>query len=290
MVEVSGTLLAQVIVDGILTGALYALAALGLALIWGVVEVINFAHGEFIMIGSFLAYFLFIYLGLDPLLSIPLSFLVGFALGYLIQLGIINRILEAPFYSQIFATFAILLILRNSFYVALGPDVRSLSTWYSEEVVEIWGVRISFIKIIIAIVAVASIILLHLFLSKTFLGSAMRAMSQDRVAARLIGVNVKRTYSLAFGISTGLAGVAGSLLASFYYIYPEMGVPFTLIAFISVVLGGFGNIIGPVIGAFIIGITQNIGAIILIPSMKDVLVYILFLAFLLLRPTGIFKR
>ncbi|MEZ0290661.1 MAG: branched-chain amino acid ABC transporter permease [Sulfolobales archaeon] len=290
MIDVSGSLLAQVIVDGLLTGALYALAALGLALIWGIVEVINFAHGEFIMISSFLAYFLYIYLGLDPLISIPFSFITSFSLGYLVQSTIINRILEAPFLSQIFATFALLLILRNGFYVLMGPDIKTISVSYSEEIVDLMGVRVSVVKLIIAIVALVSTVALYLFLTRTFIGSAMRAISQDRVAAYLVGVNVKRTYSLAFGIGAGLAGITGSLLASFYYIYPEMGVPFTLIAFIAVVLGGFGNIIGPVIGAIIIGVTQSIGAIILSPSMKDVLVYILFLLFLFFRPSGIFKR
>ena len=281
--------LIQVIIDGLLTGTLYALVAVGLAMIWGIVEIINFAHGEFLMIAAFLSYFLYISLGVDPLLSIPLTFATCFVLGYLIQRFIINKILEAPFLSQIFATFALVLIIRNSFFVGLGPEIRSITTWYSEAVVDVHGIRIGIVKMFIAIIAIFSILLLHRFL-KTFLGTAMRALSQDKTAALLMGVDIKNVYSLAFGIGAGLAGISGALLASFYYIYPEMGVPFTLIAFISVVLGGFGNILGPAIGAIIIGLVQGLGAIILTPSMKDILVYIVFLIILLIRPTGIFSR
>lgn len=281
---------AQVIVDGVLTGFLYALAAIGLAMIWGIVEIINFAHGEFIMIASFLSYFLFVYLGLDPVLSIPVAFTVSFLLGYLVQKTIINRILDAPFLAQIFATFALLLILRNGFYTVFGPDVRSITTWYSEYVIDVMGIRVSLVKLIAASIVVVAVTLLHLFLTRTYLGTALRGLSQDKLASYLMGVDVKRAYAVCFGIGAGLAGISGALLASFYYIYPEMGVPFTLIAFISVVLGGFGNILGPAVGAVIIGLTQSIGAMVLSPSMKDILVYIVFLAILLVRPQGIFSR
>jgi len=286
----SESIIAQVIVDGILTGSLYALIAIGLAMIWGIVEVINFAHGEFLMISAFLAYFLYIYLGVDPLLSIPLAFATSFMLGYAVQKGIINRILEAPFLSQIFATFALVLIMRNGFFVALGPDIRSVHVWYSEAVLDLFGIRVSVVKLLAAFIFIAATVLLHVFLTRTYLGTAMRAISQDRVAAALMGVDVKKVYAIAFGIGAGLAGIGGALLVSFYYIFPEMGIPFTLIAFISVVLGGFGNILGPAIGAIIIGLTQSIGAIAIDPSMKDILVYLLFLAILLIKPTGIISR
>jgi len=282
--------LAQVIIDGVLTGSLYALIAIGLAMIWGVVEVINFAHGEFIMVAAFLSFFLYTYAGIDPLLSLPLAFATAFTLGYAIQRTMINRILDAPFLSQIFATFALVLIMRNGFFVALGPDLRTITTWYSEAVVDIYGVRISLVKLLIASIALASTIALQLFLTRTYLGTAMRAIAQDRDAAKLMGINVRSVYTIAFGIGAGLAGMGGAMLASFYYVFPEMGIPFTLIAFISVVLGGFGNILGPAIGAIIIGMTQGLGAIILTPSMKDILVYLVFLAILLIRPSGILSR
>ncbi|MEM1610073.1 MAG: branched-chain amino acid ABC transporter permease [Sulfolobales archaeon] len=284
------TIIAQVIVDGILNGCLYAIIAIGLAMIWGVVEIINFAHGEFLMIAAFLSYLLYIYLGLDPILSIPLAFITTFALGYLVQKTIINRILNAPFLSQIFATFALVLIIRNGFFVSFGPDIRVITTWYSEAVIDIYGVRISLVKLLIALMAVAFTLILQLFLTKTYLGTAIRAIAQDRVAAQLMGVDIEKVYAIAFGLGAGLAGIGGAMLASFYYIFPEMGIPFTLIAFISVVLGGFGNILGPAIGAVIVGLTQGLGAIILTPSMKDIVVYLVFLALLLVKPTGIFSR
>jgi len=286
----SEIIFAQAIVDGLLMGSLYALIAIGLAMIWGIVEIINFAHGEFLMIASFLSYFLFIYLGIDPLISIPLAFLTTFGLGYLVQKGIINRILEAPFLTQIFATFALLLIIRNGFFVAFGPDIRSATTWYSEATIDLYGIKISIVKLFATTIVIIATILLHLFLTRTYLGTAMRALSQDKTAAQLMGIDIKKVYAIAFGLGAGLAGIGGALLTSFYYVFPEMGVPFTLIAFISVVLGGFGNILGPAIGAVIIGVLQSIGALIMTPSMKDILVYIVFLAILLIKPTGIFSR
>jgi branched-chain amino acid transport system permease protein len=286
----SEIIFAQAIVDGLLMGSLYALIAIGLAMIWGIVEIINFAHGEFLMIASFLSYFLFIYLGIDPLISIPLAFLTTFGLGYLVQKGIINRILEAPFLAQIFATFALLLIIRNGFFVAFGPDIRSATTWYSEATIDLYGIKISIVKLFATTIVIIATILLHLFLTRTYLGTAMRALSQDKTAAQLMGIDIKKVYAIAFGLGAGLAGIGGALLTSFYYVFPEMGVPFTLIAFISVVLGGFGNILGPAIGAVIIGVLQSIGALIMSPSMKDILVYIVFLAILLIKPTGIFSR
>jgi len=286
----SEIIFAQAIVDGLLMGSLYALIAIGLAMIWGIVEIINFAHGEFLMIASFLSYFLFIYLGIDPLISIPLAFLTTFGLGYLVQKGIINRILEAPFLAQIFATFALLLIIRNGFFVAFGPDIRSVTTWYSEATIDLYGIKISIVKLFATTIVIIATILLHLFLTRTYLGTAMRALSQDKTAAQLMGIDIKKVYAIAFGLGAGLAGIGGALLTSFYYVFPEMGVPFTLIAFISVVLGGFGNILGPAIGAVIIGVLQSIGALIMTPSMKDILVYIVFLAILLIKPTGIFSR
>jgi len=286
----SEIIFAQAIVDGLLMGSLYALIAIGLAMIWGIVEIMNFAHGEFLMIASFLSYFLFIYLGIDPLISIPLAFLTTFGLGYLVQKGIINRILEAPFLTQIFATFALLLIIRNGFFVAFGPDIRSATTWYSEATIDLYGIKISIVKLFATTIVIIATILLHLFLTRTYLGTAMRALSQDKTAAQLMGIDIKKVYAIAFGLGAGLAGIGGALLTSFYYVFPEMGVPFTLIAFISVVLGGFGNILGPAIGAVIIGVLQSIGALIMTPSMKDILVYIVFLAILLIKPTGIFSR
>ena len=286
----SEIIFAQAIVDGLLMGSLYALIAIGLAMIWGIVEIINFAHGEFLMIASFLSYFLFIYLGIDPLISIPLAFLTTFGLGYLVQKGIINRILEAPFLAQIFATFALLLIIRNGFFVAFGPDIRSVTTWYSEATIDLYGIKVSIVKLFATTIVIIATVLLHLFLTRTYLGTAMRALSQDKTAAQLMGIDIKKVYAIAFGLGAGLAGIGGALLTSFYYVFPEMGVPFTLIAFISVVLGGFGNILGPAIGAVIIGVLQSIGALIMTPSMKDILVYIVFLAILLIKPTGIFSR
>ncbi|MEM4977331.1 MAG: branched-chain amino acid ABC transporter permease [Desulfurococcaceae archaeon] len=281
-------LILQSLLEGVLNGSVYALVALGLGLIWGVTEIVNFAHGDFLMLSAFIVYFLHYYFGLGPIEAIPICFAINFLLGYALQRLLINRIIEAHLLAQTFTTFALALIIRNSFYVALGPDVKSIANPLAVASINIMGIRLSAAKIVATAVAAALTLALYMFLKRTYIGTAIRAIAQNRAAAQLMGVNTKQTYSISTGIAVGLAGVAGALIASYYYIFPEIGPSFTILAFVAVVLGGIGSIHGAAIGALIVGLLQNIGALVFVPALKDVLVFFIFVAFLAIKPTGLF--
>ena len=282
------SLIVQSLLEGVLNGSVYTLVALGLGLIWGVTELVNFAHGDFLMLSAFVAYFLHYYVGLDPIESIPICFAINFLIGFIVQRFLLNRIIEAHLLAQTFSTFALALIIRNSFYVSLGPDVKSISNPLATMAVDVMGIRLSTAKIIATAIAVSLTIALYLFLQKTYIGTAIRAVSQNRVAAQLMGVNTKQTYCLSTGIAVGLAGVAGALIASYYYIFPEIGPSFTTLAFVAVVLGGIGSIQGAAVGALLVGLLQSIGALLFVPAIKDVVVFLAFIAFLTIRPRGLF--
>lgn len=280
--------LANALVSGVLVGSVYSLIAMGLALIWGVMDIINFAQGDYMMLGAFLAYGLFRFLGLDPLLSIPLAFLAVFAAGALTQRFVIDRILGAPLLSQIAATFALVLIIRYGAEAALGPFTRRVVTEYSGEVITAGPLVIPVARLYAFIASIAVTLALYLFLTRTYTGIALRATSQNREAALLHGINIRKMYRLAFGIGTGISAIGGVLLSTFYPIYPEMGGYFTLLAFIIVVFGGFGSIFGAYVCGLIIGVAQSVSALFILPTLKDLVAFLVFVATILLRPTGLF--
>ncbi len=281
--------LAAAVVDGILTGSVYAMVGVGLALIWGVMEVINFAHGDYMMLGALTAYFLYL-AGIDPLASTVVAFVVVFVLGVLTQRTVINRILDAPLLTQIAATFAVLLIIRYGVEAALGPYTRRIPSWYADVIYRVGPITIPLAKLIAFIASLIVALGLYIFLFKTDTGIALRATSQNREVAQLMGINVKRMYDLAFGIGVGIAGVGGAILSLFYPIFPEMGGFFALIAFIVVVLGGFGSVFGAYVGAMIIGVVESVSALFVNPALKDVVAFIIFLLIILFKPTGLFGR
>ncbi|MET1101361.1 MAG: branched-chain amino acid ABC transporter permease [Pyrodictiaceae archaeon] len=277
-------------VDGVLIGSVYGLIGVGLALIWGVMEVINFAHGDYMMLGALTTYFLFTLAGIDPLVSAPLSFAIVFLLGVLTQRAAINRILDAPLLTQIAVTFAILLIIRYGVEALLGPYTRRIVSWYANIYYYLGPVVIPLPKLISFIVSIIVAIGLYVFLFKTRTGIALRATSQNRIVAQLMGINVYRMYEIAFGIGVGVAALAGSLLALFYPIFPEMGAFFALIAFIVVVLGGFGSVFGAYVGGIIVGLTETLSALFIEPALKDVVAFMLFIIIILVKPTGLFGK
>jgi len=282
--------LASAIVDGLMIGGAYALVAMGLAMIWGVMEIINFAHGDFMMLGALVVYYLYTLIGVDPVIGGLAAFLTVFLLGVVVQRTVINMILDAPLLTQIAATFAILLIIRYGVQAALGPYTRRLVTWYSNVYLGIGSITIPLPKLLIFLISILVLGLLHVMLTRTDLGIAIRATSQDRNVAQLMGINVYRVYDITFGIGVGVAAVGGSLIALFYPIFPEMGGFFALIAFIAVVLGGFGNVYGAFVGGLIIGVTENVSALFIDPALKDVVAFILFIIIILVKPTGLFGR
>ncbi|RLG84196.1 MAG: branched-chain amino acid ABC transporter permease [Thermoprotei archaeon] len=282
--------LVNAIVSGILVGSVYSLIAMGLALIWGVMNIINFAHGDFMMLGAFIAYWMFRLFGLDPLLCIPLSFGTIFLLGVLVQKGIIDRILEAPLISQIAATFALVLIIRYGAEAWFGPFTRRIVTGYSGEVINLGSIILPLTRLLAFVVSIIVALALYLFLTRTYVGTALRATSQDREAAQLHGINVSAMYKLAFGLGVGIAAIGGVLLSTFYPIYPEMGAYFCLLAFIIVVFGGFGSVFGAYVSGLIIGVTQCVSALFIMPTLKDVVAFLLFILIILFKPTGLFGK
>lgn len=277
-------------VDGVLIGSVYALIAMGLALIWGVMEVINFAQGDYMMLGAFVTYWLMVLAGVDPILSLPISFAVVYFLGVLTQRYAISRILYAPFLSQIAATFALLLIIRYGTEALFGPFTRRIVTWYTEATLRLGPISVPLMKLVAFAVSILVVVSLYLFLTRTYTGIALKATSQNRTAAMLLGINMRRMYEIAFGLGVGISAIGGTLLSTFYPIYPEMGGFFCLIAFIIVVFGGFGSVFGAYISGLIIGVVESLSALFTLPTLKDVFAFLVFIIIILIRPTGLFGK
>jgi branched-chain amino acid transport system permease protein len=280
----------QSVLSGVLIGGVYALVGIGLTIIFGVMRVINFAHGELLMIGMYLTWIIFTKLGIDPFVSILISIPAMFAVGALIQKTLINRVLGALPENQILLTVGLGLVLSNLVMLFFTSDYRILTTSYSSSTLRLAGLSLSTPLAISFAITSAITALLYWFLLKTDTGQAIRATAQDRDAAQLMGINVKRMALLAFGIGAALAGTAGALISPTYYIFPQVGGAFTLKAFVIVVLGGMGSVLGATLGGVIIGVTESLAAVYISAGMKELFVYVLFLIVLLFRPAGLLGR
>ena len=283
-------ILPQLVVSGILIGGVYGLMSIGLTLIFGVLRVVNFAQGEFIMLAMFGSFWMHHLWGIDPYLSALVLAPAIFVLGLLTERVVIQRILRAPHAMQIFATFGLSVVLQNLALTLFGPDYRSVSTPYTSLSYTVGGVSISATALFAFIAALAMAALLIGFLNYTRDGRALRAMVQNRYAASLMGVNTSRLNRIAFGVGVACAAVAGCLLTPMYYTFPTVGVDLIIIAFVVVVLGGMGSVAGAVIGGFIIGITQTLTGFFVSVELKDVIALLLFILILLVRPQGLFGR
>jgi len=279
---------ANAVVSGILIGSVYSLVAMGLALIWGIMDVINFAQGDYMMLGAFITYWAFTLAGIDPLISVPLSFLVTFALGILTQRVVIEKILDAPMVSQITATFAVLLMIRYGAEAAFGPYTKRIYVPYADVIFRFGAISLQLPRLIAFAVSLAVAVSFYMFLKTTYTGVALRAVSQNRMAAYLMGIDVRKMYWVAFGIGVGISAVGGTLISTFLPIHPEMGGFYALIAFIVVVFGGFGSVFGAYLSGLIIGVAESVSALFISPSLKDVVAFLLFIAIILVKPTGIF--
>jgi len=281
-------LLAQALVTGILIGGVFALLSVGLTLIWGVMRIINFAHGEFLMVGMYIVYFLVTKGGWDPyvtlLVSVPALFVVGAAIFRLT----IQPILAHPSMNQIMLTLGLSLILQNLALVVFRADPLIVQTAYSRVTFNLGPAVVRVPQLIAFGGSGLAAMLLYWFLQKTDAGRAIRAASQNREAAVLMGVDVQRTYLLAFGIGSACLGVAASLMVPFYYTSPTVGLWFGQVAFIVVVLGGMGNFMGALVGGQIIGLTEAFGAAILPGTLSRVFTFSIFILVLLFRPQGLF--
>ena len=282
--------LMQSIFSGILIGGVYALTGIGLTLIFGVMRVINFAQGELVMVGMYTTFWVFVLLGLDPFLSVVVTMPALFLLGAILQRSLINRVLDALPQNEILLTIGIGLVLSNVAMLAFTSDYRILSTSYSSSSVAVGPLRLSTPLIYCFLITAAITAALYWFLVRTDMGHAIRATAQDREAAQLMGVNVRTMGVVAFGLGSALAGAAGALVAPIYYIYPQVGGAFTLKAFVVVVLGGMGSIIGATLGGVLIGVAESVSGTYIGSGWKDVCVYVIFLLVLLLKPSGLLGK
>jgi branched-chain amino acid transport system permease protein len=280
----------QSLISGILIGGVYALIGIGLTIIFGVMRVINFAHGDLLMLGMYATYFLFTMLKVDPFVSILVVIPLMFVVGALLQKVFINRILGALPQNQILLTIGLGLIMSNAVMLAFTSDYKILSTTYSSSSMNLFGISISTPLVISFAITVAITVALYWFLLKTDTGQAIRATAQDREAARLMGINVAKMSIIAFGLGAALAGTAGALISPTYYIFPQVGSTFTLKAFVITVLGGMGSIVGATLGGVLIGVAESIGGVYLGSGWKEVVVFVLFLLVLLFKPSGFFGK
>src|SRR5438067_7770489 len=282
--------LMQSIFSGVLIGGVYALTGIGLTLIFGVMRVINFAQGELVMVGMYSTFWVFVLQGVDPFVSVLVTMPILFLLGAILQRSLINRVLDALPQNQILLTIGIGLVLSNLAMLAFTSDYRILSTSYSSSSVGLGIIRLSTPLIYCFVITAAITAVLYWFLVKTDTGHAIRATAQDRDAAQLMGVNVRNMGVLAFAMGAGLAGAAGTLVAPTYYIYPQVGGAFTLKAFVVVVLGGMGSVVGATLGGVVIGTAESLAGAYLSSSNKDLVVYVLFLLVLLFKPAGLLGK
>ncbi|WP_202819952.1 branched-chain amino acid ABC transporter permease [Calderihabitans maritimus] len=276
----------QTLVSGLLWGCIYALIAIGLTIIFGVMDIVNFAHGEFLMVSMFIVYSLSL-LGINPLISLPVAAIALFALGILSYKTLIRRVLDAPMLAQIFVTFGLMIFLRNLAHLIYSADYRSVAVSVFQGRVEVLGIYLSTPQVIAALVAAVMTAAVYWFITKTEMGWALMAVAENKNAASLMGINSERMYALAWGIGAACVGVAGALLANFYYIFPEVGALFGLLAYVVVALGGFGSIQGAFVAGIIIGVTEALAGLLIDPSVKYVIVFSVYVVVVVLRPKGL---
>ena len=271
-------------------GGVYALIAVGLTLIFGVMNVVNFAHGEFVMLGMVLTYLLHHYLGWDPGVSILFVIPIMLGVGALIQKTLISRVIGKPDEAQILLTLALSVLLANAVLLFMGPNYLTVKTPYKLSVVALGPIVFLVPRLIAFIVGLTFSWVLWLFLNRTNLGKGLRAVAEKPEVATLMGINPKRMHWLAFGIGISLAAGAGSVLTPFFYTFPSVGGMFVLIAFVVVVLGGMGNIPGAILGALVIGITESLTAQFLALDLAMLGVFIIFVLVLVFKPSGILGK
>jgi branched-chain amino acid transport system permease protein len=286
----SSEILLQSLVSGILIGLIYALVAVGLTLIFGVMDIVNFAHGEFLMFGMYSAFWLFALYSLDPIYTLPLTMILLFGLGALVYQLVIRRIAEAPMLSQIFTTFGLMILFRGIAQFLWKPDFRTVSKSVVDGNISFGGIQVGTPQLVAGIGAVLITAAIYLFLTTTRTGAALEATAADKDAARLMGIDSRQMFMLAWGLGAACAGIAGALMATFFPIFPEVGANFILIAFVVVNLGGFGSVTGALCAGVLVGVIEVIGGLLVGPQFKMAIVLLLFLLVLMIRPQGLMGK
>jgi branched-chain amino acid transport system permease protein len=278
------------LVMGILLGGLYALIGLGLSLVFGVMKLINVAHGDLVLFSSYFAYAAMTMLGIDPIVSLAIGIPLLFVMGFGIQKYLLSRAFSISMEAPLIIAFGISLVLQNFQQIVWSPMSRGLTTSYTLTSVGIAGVRVPLAYLLDFIAALVAMLLLREFLSRTYLGKAINAASQDRRAAQLMGINTGRVYAFAFAISMATAALAGVFLGLTFPFTPQSGIAFLIIAFGVVIIGGLGSILGTFIGGMIMGLAQTLGGYFFGCAAQMLIAYVMVLLVLALRPQGIFGR
>ena len=280
-------LLLQGIASGLLIGGVYALVAIGLTLVYGVLNIINFAHGALLVIGMYASYFLFTYFGVDPYLSALVIIPLLFVIGGLSQKIVINPLIDAPPHVCVFVTIGLGYFLENFLAFVWSPEYKNIEVSYVRSIISLGEVTIPVTRLITFILALLLTLALYLFLKKTDTGKAIRACAQEKEAAVLMGIDTKRIFVITFGIGAACAGAAGTFILPFFYLGPYVGHTFLLTAFIVVVFGSMGNFWGAFLAGLIIGLGESIGEIFLPSAMKEIVSLSIFIIVLFFRPSGL---
>jgi branched-chain amino acid transport system permease protein len=280
----------NLVLAGVLTGLVYGLMALGLSVIFGVVRVVNFAHGEMMTIAMYAAVVLFATLGLDPFLAVLPVAAVFFVLGYALQAGLINPFITRPEHSQFMLLVAVALIMVNALLIGFGPSARSVQLDYLLESIEVGPLLLDRGKVLAALVALATSALLFAFFKLTRTGKAIRACADNYLGAKVVGLDVKHLYALTFGLGSACVAVAGCMMVLLVDVTPVLGPAYTLLAFVIVIVGGLGSMTGALLGGVLIGVSEALAGLFITPSAKSMFSFGLLILVLLLRPQGLLGK
>jgi len=280
----------QAVVSGLLMGLIYALIAAGLSLIFGLMNIVNFAHGEHLMLSMFSSFWLWSLLGLDPIFSIPITVLMMAICGVLTHYFLIRYILKAKMLVQICATFGLSIFIRALAQFLWTPDFRSVDKPLLEGRIEIANIFIGQPQLFASLVCLFAFVILYLFVTKTETGLGLQATAQDREAAEIVGIPSNRMFAIGWAIGLGCVGVAGGMMSNYFFIFTDVGVNFALFAFVAVALGGFGSVIGCLYAGIIIGLVESLGGLLIDPSFKLLYVFAIYLLVVIYRPQGLFGR
>jgi len=283
-------LLIQILVNGVLLGGLYAVMALGLALVWGVLNIVNLAHGAFIMLGAYLSWHLYTYLGIDPFLSLPITAVVMFAFGYAVQRGLLNLVVRAPMFNTLLITFGLEVVLTYLAQLAFSADFRTINPSYAGNSIQLGAVVLPLARLLAFAVAIVLTVAMWLFLLHTRLGRAIRATAQNLVAARLYGVEPRHLYAMTFGIGIGLAGAAGGLYGTVSQINPYIGATLTAKSFAIAIIGGLDNPLGVIVGGLFLGIIESLAVLYIGATFADVASFGVLVLVLIVRPSGLLGK
>jgi branched-chain amino acid transport system permease protein len=282
--------LVQVIVGGLLLGAVYALFSSGLTLVWGMMNIVNFAHGDFVMLGMYAAFVVFSVFGVGPAVGAPVATLLLATVGIIVYFSLIRHIMKGPMLAQILGTFGLALLLRYSVFWWFGANFLSLPNNLVGGTFDIFGLRIEAARLLAGVVALLVTLGLHLLLTRTSLGSKMLAVAEDSTAAQLMGIRPDSMQAIAWAIAAGATGLAGALIATFFYIVPTVGETLGIVAFVTVSLGGFGSVPGALVAGLMIGVIESVSGYLIGAVYKDIVVYSLFIFFLWFRPQGLMGK